>query len=356
MIVSRFIQTHVKGVVKVTKNVYGRISIPSKLPAKFQTTVRCMYTNTLNLSKSAYSDCIAKMLNTKLEDKIFVYSEADAIKYALSIGAKVDQDFHYVFEQHPQFSVYTTFLNSLAVTVTLDLICEGLPGGELIGLKKELHDLLHGEEYVELYRLIPSCGIFTVKTAIIDVMDKNKFCKVTFENMIVDENGIKLGRILSSFLFMNRGGDSLGSVVEDTTKTQRKSSNVMVPSSILPDRLPDATLEQETSQNQSALYRLTGDLNPLHIDPAVASEMGYSRPILHGLCSYGFALRHVLKTYANNDSTLFKSMKAQFSKPVYPGNTLVTEMWKERGRIIFQTKVKENCNIVLKGGFVDLSD
>lgn len=134
----------------------------------------------------------------------------------------------------------------------------------------------------------------------------------------------------------------------------KRTSQKAVVTAAPPDRAPDAVIVDQTSRDQAALYRLSGDWNPLHIDPSFAAMGGFKSPILHGLCSFGFAARHVLKQYAANDVSRFKSIKVRFVKPVYPGQSLQTEMWKEANRIHIQCKVKETGDVVLSGAYIDL--
>ncbi|CAF5106013.1 unnamed protein product, partial [Rotaria sp. Silwood1] len=121
-----------------------------------------------------------------------------------------------------------------------------------------------------------------------------------------------------------------------------------------PQRKPDQVCRETTNIDQAALYRLNGDSNPLHIDPSFALAAGFSRPILHGLCSFGYAARHVLHTYANDNPALFKAIKVRFTKPVEPGQTIETHMWREGNRIFFESKLPQSNQTVLTGGYVDL--
>jgi acyl dehydratase len=114
-----------------------------------------------------------------------------------------------------------------------------------------------------------------------------------------------------------------------------------------PDRAPDKTVEGTTLDIQAAIYRLSGDRNPLHIDPGFAAMAGYDRPILHGLCSFGFAGRAVMAAYCDNDPSRFVGLSVRFSGVVYPGDTIITEMWDEgNGKVLVQAKTQDGRVVI----------
>jgi 3-hydroxyacyl-CoA dehydrogenase/3a,7a,12a-trihydroxy-5b-cholest-24-enoyl-CoA hydratase len=123
-----------------------------------------------------------------------------------------------------------------------------------------------------------------------------------------------------------------------------------------PDRAPDKIVEDKTSENQALLYRLSGDWNPLHADPSFAKAFGFTRPILHGLCFFGFATRHVAQAFAPEGNPEFvKSIKVRFASTVLPGQTIVTEMWKDSDtRIVFRCKVKETGEVCISNAAIEL--
>jgi len=122
-----------------------------------------------------------------------------------------------------------------------------------------------------------------------------------------------------------------------------------------PNRPPDVVDEQKTLDTQALLYRLSGDYNQLHANTMIAQMVGFEKPILHGLCTFGFAANAAIKHFCNNEPKRFKSIQVRFSSPVYPGETLVTEMWRQSPTtVIFQTKVKERDKKVITNAAVEL--
>jgi len=187
---------------------------------------------------------------------------------------------------------------------------------------------------------VPPKGNWTSRPRITGVYDKGKGALVVMETEMIDESGeVAVVSVSSTFIRGIGGfGGARGPAVEENVK--------------IPSRAPDISHAEKTSEHQAWIYRLSADYNPLHIDPGVAEMAGFKRPILHGLCSFGFAARAILKNCCANDPKKFKSIRVRFVSPVYPGETLVTEMWKEsQNRIVFQVKVQER-NVVVIGNAV----
>ena len=118
----------------------------------------------------------------------------------------------------------------------------------------------------------------------------------------------------------------------------------------MPERAADAVCDLHTLQQAALLYRLSGDYNPLHADPARARRAGYDRPILHGRCTFGVAGRALLRTMCNYDPGRLTAMQARFVSPVYPGDTIRTEMWRDGSNVRFRATVPQRGAVVLDYG------
>jgi 3-hydroxyacyl-CoA dehydrogenase/3a,7a,12a-trihydroxy-5b-cholest-24-enoyl-CoA hydratase len=162
------------------------------------------------------------------------------------------------------------------------------------------------------------------------------------ETILADDSGRAVAKITANTFFV-------GTKCFDAVGVPRKFTRP-VPS----DRAPDFIVEEATTPEQAALYRLSGDYNPLHIDPDIASAFGYERPIQHGLCTLGFATRLVSQTCGNNEGSRLSKVACRFSKPTYPGRVLVVEMWKVGSHSVsFRVKDKEAGVVVLDHAYVN---
>lgn len=183
--------------------------------------------------------------------------------------------------------------------------------------------LVHAFQEIALPHTIPVAGSGTIVTTATGVYDKGSGALVTMESMLANDSGTVLAQTRSGVFIRGAGGFG----------GDRGPSTEWSP----PDRAPDAVVHQRTLPWQALLYRLSGDRNPLHSDPAFALRGGFDRPILHGLCTYGFAGRAILHTAAGSDPSRIRSMSARFSAPVMPGQMLKTTLWRGHGEIVFET-------------------
>lgn len=295
--------------------------------------------NPTSRATSAATSEFAGAIGHKLPPFYSSYAELDTIMYALGVGASIKEpkDMKFIYEGSSDFSCLPTFGVILAQKSIMN-------GGlaEIPGLSINLAKILHGEQYLELYKPMPRTGKFRCETIVADILDKGSGLVILMD--VYTYSGEELICYNQFSIFVVGSGGFSGKRTSDKAKV----------AVAIPDRPPDAVLTDTTSLNQAALYRLSGDWNPLHIDPNFASLAGFDKPILHGLCTFGFSARHVLQQFADNDVSRFKAIKVRFAKPVYPGQTLQTEMWKEGNRIHFQTKVQGTGDIVISNAYVDL--
>jgi acyl dehydratase len=197
--------------------------------------------------------------------------------------------------------------------------------------------LVHAEQYVELHRPLPVEGTVRTSVTVTGIYDKGSGALVESQSVAVDPATGEPVITTRTGTFI-RGEGGFGG--------DRGSSAAWR----LPDRAPDHKVVEQTRPEQALLYRLSGDRNPLHVDPRFAARGGFSRPILHGLCTYGFTGRVLLHELCGSDPARFTSMSGRFSAPVLPGESLVISIWQDGdGTAAFQT-AKDDGTVVIDRG------
>ncbi len=242
------------------------------------------------------------------------------------------EHFKFTYENDSEFQAFATMPSVIAHRQS-DLVLN-IPGFPQFNPMM----LLYGEENLEFYKPITADLNLIVEERIADVADKGKMTGLTEESLIKNKDtGETLVKILRTLMIRGVGGYG------------HKGGAAVVHYPDIPKRDPDAILESKSLPQQALLYRLNGDLNPLHIDPDMAGLGGFEKPIIHGLCSSGFTARMVYEKYCNGDPKNLARFSTRFLSHVFPGETYVVEIWKDGNMLVFQTKTKERGKVAVRG-------
>lgn len=263
------------------------------------------------------------------------YTAADCILYALGIGLGSDP----MDQNHLRF-VYEENLQVMPSQSVL-LAHPGFWAKEpSIGL--DWVQLLQVGQEIIMHKPLPVAATVEAMTRFTEVTDKGPRlgAYIVTERTVRDVNtGEDYCTLITSILARGDGG--FGGERKSVAKTDA-----------IPSREPDYVCELVTLPQQALLYRLSGDFNPLHASPAIARAAGFKAPILHGLCTLGVLTRALLQTCCDYDPTCFKHMRLRFSAPVYPGETIRTEIWQDKNALAFRCKSVEQDKLVINSGYL----
>jgi len=244
------------------------------------------------------------------------WDSTDSLLYSLGVGAGADDPTGFELEFTTENS-QDTGQRALPTQVVV------MGAGAVHFGDFDLAALLHGEQAITLHQTLPPAGSAVGTTRVAAIHDKGKAALVVLETNVDDLDGNPLWTTTAGLFIGGEGGWG---------GDRGPSSNWT-----LPDRPADKITGYDTRTDQALLYRLAGDRNPLHSDPAFAALAGFDTPILHGLCTFGFTGRALLHTLCGSDPDKFGSMCGRFKSPVIPGERLDVHMWDDDGRTLFQT-------------------
>jgi acyl dehydratase len=272
-----------------------------------------------------------RLMSLSIPTRSVSYEAREPMLYALSVGLAADLtapgELAFVYE--PSLRVVPSFANSLA----FDDSWLGQGGIDLARA-------VHGSLQLTFHAPLPAAGKVDVAATIVGLSDKGEGRGgiVLQETGISDDTGRALCTSLSSIFVRGAGGfgGSVGRQPESRDLVQRA---------------PDVELDVLTLPNQALLFRLLGDRNALHADPAVAAAAGFDRPILHGACTYGIACATLLRQFCSLDPAQLAGLEARFAGPLYPGETLRFAFWRDGDGVAFRAKAKQRDAAVLDNGF-----
>lgn len=241
------------------------------------------------------------------------WTRRDVLLYQLSLGAGPDE-LHYAYERG--LRVLPTF--AMVAGHGISTGDRPAPGIDLASLGIDLSSLLHAGQSLTVHRPLPARGTATVESRIAEVWDKGRSAVLVLESAVAADDGPLWTSRMQLWV---RGAGGFGG------EPGREAPWAA------PDRAPDQAIDSATTPGQALLYRLNGDLNPLHADPAVARQAGFDGPILHGLASYGIVAKALVDGVLDGDPTRLTSLSVRFAGPLSPGETIRTSVWRDGDRL-----------------------
>jgi acyl dehydratase len=280
-----------------------------------------------------------EMMQAKASGLESRYTDREVMLYALGVGFMRNpmDDNELPFAYESDLRVVPTFATVIPRGTPKAGSTDG--GGRMMAGINYLM-VVHGEQRLQIHKPLPAVAELTSEERVVGIFDKGKEKGAVIVNERVVSNkatGEKLCTLSSSIFARGDGG--FGGPKEGAPEPHA-----------LPTRAPDLTHEASTLPDQAFIYALSGDRNPLHRDPKIAKMAGFPRPILHGLCTYGTACRSIISTVCKYDPTLIRQFDVRFSSPVFPGETVITEMWVDGKTVSFRSKLKERDVVVLNNG------
>ncbi len=263
------------------------------------------------------------------------YSDKDSILYSLGVGLGNDPmnmaELKYVYENSqvalPSMATNFQYHSPLLLKANINFIL-----------------VVHGEQKLSFSNPLPVSGDFISNAKVIGCYDKGagKGAIIDVETTInLKKDNTEICKLVSTTFARGDGG--FGGPESPKSEIFR------------PEGDPDFVHEIKTKPDQALIFRLSGDYNPLHSDPNFAKTAGFEKPILHGMCTYGIACRSLVESVCEGEAKRLKKFDCRFSSPVYPGETIVTEMWKNGSKVYYQSKVKERDKIVIKNGVSEIT-
>lgn len=277
-----------------------------------------------------------KLLNREFGTIRDSYTEKDCILYALGVGMGLDP----LDEECLKF-VYEDGLKILPSQSVIIAHPGFWAKEEDTGI--DWVKVLHAGQEIIFHNPIPISTTVEATTRITEVTDKGEKvgALINSERVVCDiESGKEICTLLTTILARGDGGFG----------GERKISASKP--DVTPTREPDEICDLPTLPQQALVYRLSGDFNPLHASPAVARKAGFKAPILHGLCTFGVMTHALIKTCCDYDPSRFKRIRLRFSAPVYPGETIRTEIWHNGNEIAFRCKSLEQGKIIINNGYL----